>query len=346
MAETNEKASALIETADGGSNIDIPNYVSGLIIEKAKNHDQQFRFCLKNEAINHLSSWDQEGGRVLVWHYIVNGILVSRHLSPSLDAWSPYFFIEDKGRGSCVIGRIYRTDFNPSIAEDHFNIGNENPAADANMHICVSRKKRQVLKSQGIGGESIPDFDEDAFTDGIWYKTDSNTDLWKGEAPFLVHAEAGDNQVRLSYDPRFAVQDGIPYVPIWFVYNQGKDRAPAVFIDDSPIVEFPELRKFYNNNREKINQWYEHTWEFEENGKTKYEKNWLRLSKTSKADLPKLEKDKQAILPHHFAALKAAGIHVCLRYYIGVSIPGMREGDVGHGKPGGPPPPPSGGDGF
>lgn len=329
MAETNEKASALIATSDGGSNAEYPNFVSGMIMEKAENHDHKFRFRLKDENINHLSSWDQEGGRVLVWHYIVNGILISRHLSPSLDAWSPYYFMEDKGRGSCVIGRVYQTDFDPSKENDHFNVGSEDPTEDALMHICVTRKKLEVTTG----------FDETNQSEKIWASTKKETARWQGEAPFLIHAEAGADQVRLSYDLRWTIQNGIPYVPIWFVYNNGIDQPPKVFLDESPVVDFPQLRQYYDLNREEINAWYE---DYEPSGQ---KKNWERLREIPKESLAEHTKAGNIKLPP-LEALKAAGILVCLRYYIGVSIPGMREGDVGHGKPGGPPPPPSGGDGF
>lgn len=234
------------------STIVIPNKLCKLIVEKASNNLQRFRFSIKQGGTDHSSDFDRGGKRILIWHHIVNGVLVDRHLSEDIYEWSPYYFLEEKAKMSCVIGRVFRVDFDPSIAGDHFNVGTESQIENDDLHICVSLKDNVVII-----------IEEDPIDPGILNKNPNFADSiekiwafgpWEKDANFKINGEAGAKELRFSYDYPDSVGTGIPCNPIWYFYTQGHDKMPIVRLENAPIVKWEELREFYNDNNKSLSQ--------------------------------------------------------------------------------------------
>ncbi|MEL7340968.1 MAG: hypothetical protein AAGM67_10810, partial [Bacteroidota bacterium] len=170
--------------------------------------------------MDHRSEWDKKDGRILVWHYIVNGILIERSLSDSTTEPSPYFFMEKQGKLCCVIGRVFKTSFDKDDPSTYFEVGTEEVKEMSDdpeplLHICVAMPGEDVIRRKADNSAYEPNFDDALAnnTRGLEPRAEaingSYTPHWEQLSSFLIHAGPESGQVRLSYDRRWATRKGM-----------------------------------------------------------------------------------------------------------------------------------------
>lgn len=205
------------------------NLIAHLGEFRAPNHRKKYRFQLKNGSFDHLDDWEKNPNRICVWHYIVDEILVARHYTYDLEDLSPYFYVEDQSKRTCIIARIYDTTLDPK--DGYISVGQMNPNEDARDHLCVIREGNSFHHMDRLPKKLTPSATVD--TTPRTYK-------------YSISGEDEANEVRFKFkiegENRFNPNE--LWMPIWYFYKD--HQLFKVSLEETPVIEWPEVRAAYD----------------------------------------------------------------------------------------------------
>ena len=199
--------------------------------ERASNHKNRYKFSLSG----HLDAWEVSGNKICVYHHVVDGVLVRRELLNNISDHSPYFFMDETSKQSCIIARIYDATLQTSSPGWH-QLGAEN------MHGTNRREHIFILKP----GMAFDEFDEDA-------QMLDTTIVDADDPDFIINMTGGGNtknEVQFSY--KYKGTQETEWVPIWYFYKNGEFAGAS--LEESPEMVWPDMKKAYDAMIEDIRQ--------------------------------------------------------------------------------------------
>ena len=192
---------------------------------------RRFKHKFKMESAD-LSAWEREKNKICVWHYIVRGVLVSRHIS-KVDDISPEFYFNKSDKMCCIIARVY--DANYPEDQNFDKVGAEDPDDRAKKHIFVVKPKRDPESETDVSGELIND------------RVANNGKKMRIE--YGIYGTGKTNEVRFTYkvisngeknaigEPKRFSND-IRWAPVWYFFE---GTSPVELINNERLEESPVL---------------------------------------------------------------------------------------------------------